>query len=213
MSTLGITRSDRVIVYDSAERGLLTAPRVAWLLRAFGHPQVHVLDNFHLWLQQGLPIESGAPPNSEEEGGIQRSEYPLAEFNPTAAANFEEVSAISTASGNDTGNEKPKAQLLDARFASMFHGKEPDANPGNPSGHVPNATNVPWDRLLDPETLGLRTKEELVKLFEECGVDRDRPVVSMCHVGITAAILDAACEKTGFGGEKSERRIFDGSWT
>lgn len=213
---LRIARTDRLIIYDSAELGLFTAPRVAWLLQNFGFPHVHVLDNFHLWLEQGLPVESGPPPPPAEENhpkpftsdhddkSVAADTWPPS----TMVASFEDIRALSQSLESNSAH----AQLIDARFASMFHGQEPDFIPMVPSGHVPNALNVPWDRLLDSDKKGLRSAEDLTSLFEACGVVRERPAVSMCHVGIAAVLLDVALEKAGFGGKREGRIIFDGSW-
>ncbi|MCJ1425596.1 hypothetical protein MMC29_003496 [Sticta canariensis] len=215
---LGIVRTDRLIIHDSAELGLLTAPRVAWLLHNFGFPHVHILDNFHLWLQQGFPVESGPPPPPAEENHPQPFTSDDDDDNPVAddtwptstmVASFEDIRALSQALGTNSA----RAQLIDTRFASMFHGQEPDFIPNIPSGHVHNSLNVPWDQLLDPDKKGLRSAEELTSLFEACGVARERPAVSMCHVGIAAVLLDVALEKAGFGGKREGRRIFDGSYT
>lgn len=214
---LRIVRTDRLIIYDSAELGLFTAPRVAWLLHNFGFPHVHILDNFHRWLQQGLPVESGPPPPPAEENHPKPfisddDDNPVADDSwppNNMVASFEDVRALSQALGTNSAH----AQLIDARLASMFHGQEPDFIPKIPSGHVPNALNVPLDRLLDPDKKCLRSAEDLTSLFEACGVARERPTVSMCHVGIVAVVLDEALEKAGFGGKREGRRIFDGSWT
>ena len=48
MGELGIKRDDTLVVYDTHELGLFSAPRVAWTLRVFGHPQVHILNNFRV---------------------------------------------------------------------------------------------------------------------------------------------------------------------
>lgn len=208
INLLGIARTDRLIVYDSAEQGLFNAPRVAWLLRSFGYPNVHILDNFFLWLQQGLPVESGPPPALDEHHESSSLNDSTVSWPSSTVASFDDIRALSQAIGANSAN----AQLLDARFESMFRGQEPDFIPGVPSGHVPNAINVPWDRVLDPEKKGLRSSEELTTLFETCGVSRERPAVSMCHVGIAAVLLDTALEKAGFGGKMEIRKIFDGSY-
>lgn len=206
---LGIGRTDRLIIYDSAELGLMTAPRVAWLFRSFGYPKVHVLDNFHLWMQQDLPIESGPPPPALDEKLQLSPSDDLIDSQPSSTvAGFDEIRTLSLAMGTNSAD----AQLIDARFESMFRGKEPDFIPGVPSGHVPNALNVPWDRILDPEKKGLRSAEELTTLFEACGVVRERPAVCMCHVAVTAVLLDTALEKAGFGGKMETRKIYDGSY-
>lgn len=206
---LGIVRTDRLIIYDSAEIGLITAPRVAWLLRIFGYPNVHILDNFHLWVQQGLPVESGPPPPAlDQPPQLSSSDDPVDSWPGSTVASFDQVRTLSQAMGTNSAD----AQLIDSRLESMFRGQEPDSIPGVPSGHVPNALNVPWDRVRDPDKKGLRSVEELTTLFEACGVTRERPAVSMCHVGISAVLLDTALEKAGFGGKMEERKIFDGSY-
>ena len=48
-----------VVVYDTKELGIYSAPRVAWTMKIFGHDQVHVLNNFKLWCDEGYPLESG----------------------------------------------------------------------------------------------------------------------------------------------------------
>jgi len=48
MSDLGVKKDDVLVVYDSAELGIFSAPRVAWTLRVFGHPTVHLLNNYKL---------------------------------------------------------------------------------------------------------------------------------------------------------------------
>lgn len=207
---LGIVRTDRLIIYDSAELGLFTAPRVAWMLRTFGIPNVHVLDSFPLWIQQGLPIESGPPPPALEHPAQISSSHESAENWPgSVVTSFDEIRALSQAMGTKSAD----AQLIDSRFEHMFHGQVSDFITRDPSGHVPNSLNVPYDRLCDPSTRGLRSTKELTTLFESCGVARELPAVSMCHVGITAVVLDMALEKAGFGGKREGRKIYDGSFT
>ena len=55
MQDLGIRKDDTLVVYDTQELGIFSAPRVGWTLKVFGHPEVHVLNNFRLWVQQGYP--------------------------------------------------------------------------------------------------------------------------------------------------------------
>ncbi|KAJ2971306.1 hypothetical protein NQ176_g7759 [Zarea fungicola] len=59
MSELGIRKEDVVVVYDSKELGIFSAPRVGWTLKIFGHENVHILNNFKLWVDEGYPTESG----------------------------------------------------------------------------------------------------------------------------------------------------------
>src|SRR4029453_7697175 len=59
VGALGIGSDDRVIVYDV--RGTVSAARVWWTFRAFGHQRVAVLDGgLAVWRSQGRPLERGA---------------------------------------------------------------------------------------------------------------------------------------------------------
>ena len=60
VSSLGITNSSHVVVYDSSGLGVFSAPRVWWTFRAFGHENVSVLDGgLQQWCAEGCSTESG----------------------------------------------------------------------------------------------------------------------------------------------------------
>ena len=60
VGALGIGGGDRVVVYDV--RGVVSAARVWWTFRAFGHDAVAVLDGgLKKWRAEGRPVERGAP--------------------------------------------------------------------------------------------------------------------------------------------------------
>ena len=57
MKNLQVKKSMTVVVYDHM-RGFF-ATRAAFMLKAFGHPKVYVLDgNFAKWQKEGRPVES-----------------------------------------------------------------------------------------------------------------------------------------------------------
>src|SRR4029453_11820699 len=60
VGALGIGSNDRVVVYDV--RGVVSAARVWWTFRAFGHDAVAVLDGgLKKGEAEGRPVESGGP--------------------------------------------------------------------------------------------------------------------------------------------------------
>lgn len=202
MSELGINRDDVLVVYDTAELGIFSAPRVAWQLRVFGHPAVHVLNNFKLWKEQGYKIEEG------EQQPFDKTNYPLPELDRTKVASFEQVREIAK-DYNKEGHEE--IQMLDARPQGRFDGTDPEPRPGLSSGHMPGSTSVPVPELLDPQTKALLPGKELRRIFEQKGVDANKPIISSCGTGVTAVVIDAALTAAGFG--EGNRRVYDGSWT
>jgi thiosulfate/3-mercaptopyruvate sulfurtransferase len=203
MSALGIRRDDTVVVYDSHELGIFSAPRVGWTLKAFGHDGVHVLNNFKLWVEEGYPTESG------EFWDVDTCVYPIPQFDPSKLIEFEEVREVAK-DFNKEGAEG--VQILDARSRGRWSGKEAEPRPGLESGHMPGSISVPVSELLDPVNKTILPAEQLRKIFESKGIDPERPIITSCGTGVTAAVIDAALSEAGYGDE-SKRRLYDGSWT
>ena len=202
MSRLGINRDDTIVVYDTAELGLFSAPRVAWTFQTFGHPAVHILNNFKLWVEEGYPVEEG------EQRQFDRSNYPTPELNHSKVAGFDNVK-VAASDHNKEGKED--VQILDARPGGRFKGTDPEPRPGLPSGHMPGSVSLPFTEFLDPNTKALLPPEELRKVFEQKGVDLNKPIISSCGTGVTAAMVDTAIIQAGYG--DGDRRVYDGSWT
>ncbi|KAI9808822.1 MAG: hypothetical protein M1827_007197 [Pycnora praestabilis] len=206
MSALGIRRDDTVVVYDSLEQGIFSAPRVGWTLRVFGHGRVHILNNFKLWVEQGYPTESGEP----AEAKMEKSEYPAPEtFDSGRVVKFAEIKDIA----RDFGKEGAEGiQILDARSQGRWAGTEAEPRPGLSSGHIPGSISIPVPSLLDPQTKAFLPPKELQKVFESKGIDPTKPIISSCGTGVTAAVIDAALEMADYG-HFMDRRLYDGSWT
>jgi thiosulfate/3-mercaptopyruvate sulfurtransferase len=205
MSEFGIKKDDTVVVYDTKELGIFSAPRVAWTLRVFGHPKVHILNNFKLWVDEGHPTESG------EFYSVDCSAYPIPKIEDLDAkvANFEEVKEV-VLDHNKEGAEG--VQVIDARPAGRFTGAAPEPREGLSSGHMPGSINIPFNDVLYPETKAFLPKEQLRKIFEEKGVDPEKPIICSCGTGVTAVVIETALEIAGYGSPE-KRKVYDGSWT
>jgi thiosulfate/3-mercaptopyruvate sulfurtransferase len=186
---LGIGDGDTIVVYDSPS--LFSAPRVWWTFRLFGAKNVFILDGgLPKWKAEGRPLETG---------DVKRvAKKFTAEMNVGAIALTDDVRmALADES----------AQVVDARSAGRFAGTAPEPRPGLRSGHMPGAFNVPYDRLLDNGRLASR--DRIASAFAAAGVDVDKPIITTCGSGVTAAILSFALEALG----KEPKRLYDGSWT
>lgn len=203
MSELGIRKEDTVVVYDTKELGIFSAPRVAWTLRVFNHPKVHVLNNFRLWVEQGLPTESG------EFFDVECCTYAIPEMNSEMVAEYDKVKEVAK-DYNKEGREG--VQILDARSAPRFEGTADEPRPGIPSGHMPGAINVPMTEVLDPETKAFLPSKKLREVFAKRGVSAEKPVITTCGTGVSACVLETALEEAGMGSPEG-RTVYDGSWT
>jgi thiosulfate/3-mercaptopyruvate sulfurtransferase len=185
---LGIGDGDTVVVYDSV--GLFSAARVWWTFRVFGAKSVYILDGgLPKWKAEGRPLESGDTKRAAKSF--------TAEMNVGAVALLDDIRlALSSDS----------VQIVDARSAERFAGKAPEPRPGLRSGHMPRSFNVPYERVLDNGRLASR--EKVAAAFKSAGVDLDKPIITTCGSGVTAAILSFALESLG----KEPKGLYDGSW-
>ncbi|KST58174.1 3-mercaptopyruvate sulfurtransferase [Methylobacterium sp. GXS13] len=190
MRALGIGDGLQIVVYDG--QGLFSAPRVWWMLKTFGVRDALVLDGgLPAWIAAGYPTEDGDPVPRERRHFTARLDHgAVADANDVARA-------------LETGS----AQVVDARSATRFRGEDPEPRPGVRPGHMPGAHNLHYASLQRDGRL--KNPEELEKVFAESGIDPDRPVVTTCGSGVTAAIIALALETMG----RPARGLYDGSWS
>lgn len=190
MKKMGIGDGMRIVVYDTV--GLFSAARVWWTFRAMGHQDVAVLNGgLKKWKAEGRPLEDGLP--------IKRSERhytPL--LNADLIRDFDDMKALITKSG---------AQIVDARPAGRFEGKDPEPRPGLRQGHIPGARNVPSQAILNADGT-LKSRGELDEIFKKAGIDYAGPVVTTCGSGVTASMLSLALAVLG----QTNAAVYDGSW-
>jgi len=185
---LGIGDGDTVVIYDSPS--LFSAPRVWWMFRLFGAKSVFILDGgLPKWKAEGRPLDPG---------DVKR---PPRKF--TAVMN---VGAVALTDDVRMALADDSAQVVDARSAERFAGRAPEPRPGLHSGHMPGALNLPYDRLL--ENGRLTSRDRIAAAFAAAGVDIDKPIITTCGSGVTAAILSFALEALG----KEPKKLYDGSW-
>ncbi len=190
VGALGIGSGDRVVVYDV--RGVISAARVWWTFRAFGHDAVAVLDGgLRKWRAEGRPVESGMPA------------APARAFKATARPEL--VRDLDAVRANITSRA---AQVLDARSAGRFAGTEPEPRAGLRGGHIPGSLNLPYDSLYRPDGT-LQSPTELRVALQGAGVDLARPVVTTCGSGVTASVLALALYLVG----RRDVAVYDGSWS
>src|SRR5579871_719524 len=168
---LGIGDRDMVVFYDGA--GLYSAPRALWMMRAMAHANAAVLDGgFPKWRNEGRSIETTGT------SSVARSHF-TPRLRPETIRDFAAMRDNLVSRGE---------QVLDARSPSRFRGEEQEPRPGVRPGHMPGAVNVYYADVLAPDGT-MRPVSELQQLFAARGVDLERPIVTSCGSGVTAAIV------------------------
>lgn len=191
MASLGLRDTDHIVVYDGSGQNL-SAPRVWWMFRAFGHDQVSVLDGgIGKWRSEHRPIEQGIVT------------LPRGSF--TARLNREAVRDLASVRANI---DRAVEQLVDTRSAGRFAGVEPEPRPGLRGGHVPGSVNLPFSDLVGPDGTMLPPAELRGRLVE-AGIDLSRPVVATCGSGTSACALVLSLHLIGH----TQTAVYDGAWT
>lgn len=188
MGRMGVAETDDIVVYDA--QGLFSAARVWWTLQIMGARRVRVLDGgLPKWRAEGRPLEHGPVTPGQ-----------ISSFKPT----FEADRVV------DLGQVRQalagEVQVVDARGAPRFRGEAAEPRGGVRSGHMPGALNLPFGQLLNTDQT-LKRGSALEAAFTAAGVDPDRPIITSCGSGVTAAILTLGLAELG-----RPSRLYDGSW-
>jgi thiosulfate/3-mercaptopyruvate sulfurtransferase len=170
----GIGRDSFVVIYDTLDG--IWAARLWWVLRAFGHERVAVLDGgFRKWIAEGrarghgpesAPLAFGPPWQPVEKAGafVDRN-YVLGMID----ASREGVLCNALRRPVFTG-----AELAYAR-----------------RGRIPSSVSTPYDELVDPQTNALLAPDILRERLAAV-LKGPSPIVTYCGGGITAAGLALA---------------------
>jgi thiosulfate/3-mercaptopyruvate sulfurtransferase len=196
----GIRRTDLVVCYDGSGVNL-SAARVWWMFRVFGHRDVAVLDGgFPMWASATRPVQRGVI-------HPVRSGYPIPSIDAALIRSRDDVAQIVAGNG--------PATIVDCRSAERWRGEVDEPRPGVRRGRIDGSRNIPYPEFTDSATGGMRSPDRLRALFAAAGVDITRPVVSLCGSGTSACVLALAVEVLRADDPASVGppvAVYDGSW-
>ena len=189
LGELGIDNKTQLIVYDA--KGMFSAPRLWWMLKAIGHRNVSLLDGGGAKerAEGGLFNNFGGPPVSAQFYKVE----------PPAHAWFIDKKHVIAALDTNT-------QIIDARSAARFHGRAPEPRAGVRSGHIPGAVNLYYQDVL--ENGRFKAVAVLNALFTKRNIDLQKPIICSCGSGITACIIGVAALLC----DAKNVMVYDGSW-
>jgi thiosulfate/3-mercaptopyruvate sulfurtransferase len=191
MSALGLDDADDIVVYDGSGANL-SAARVWWMFRLFGHDRVAVLDGgLQQWRREGRPLEAGV--TARPRGRFAAQPPP-----PGAVRDLAQVLEASAG-----GRE----QIVDMRSAGRFAGSEAEPRPGLRGGHIPDSLNLPYQELVAPDGT-LLSPAALRDRIARAGIDPSRPVIATCGSGVSACTLIHALHLLG----SRQLSLYDGAW-
>lgn len=190
VGALGIGNQTKVIVYDRAGMAM-SAARVWWMFRLFGHDNVFVLNGgLPAWLSAGFGVSS-------KDKSPKPASF-VATFRPALFKSLADMKANLT---------EKSFSVLDARDARRYRGDMPEPRPGIDSGHIPGALSTPYIDLINSATGELKPVEELKKALKNA--DSSKPIACSCGSGVTACVVALGLFEIGI----KNAAIYGGSWT
>lgn len=189
LRAMGVGDGHQVVIYDGM--GMFSAPRVWWTFRLMGKFDVAVLDGgLPKWRAEGRATDDCPPIIRDRHMTTQRQNNLVRDVTQVAHASKLNLS-----------------EIIDARPAARFRGDAPEPRAGLRAGHIPGAKNLPFGDVLNADGT-MKSPAALRAAFVAAGVDLDRPAITSCGSGVTAAILSLALERIGH----NDHALYDGSW-
>ena len=190
MRAMGVGDGHQVVVYDGM--GLFSAARVWWLFKLMGQNNIAVLDGgLPKWQAEGRPVEDLPPVIRDRHMTVRRQNHMVKDVTQGSAA-----------------SKLGDYEIIDARSPGRFRGEEPEPRAGLRPGHIPGSKNVCFKDLLNADQT-MKNPVEIRQIFEAAGVDFNKPAITTCGSGVTAAVLSLGLERIG----KTDHSLYDGSWS
>jgi thiosulfate/3-mercaptopyruvate sulfurtransferase len=190
MQSLGLGDGSRIVVYDDSP--FKSATRAWWMLTLFGAHEVAILDGgLAKWKAEGRPLETGKPALRHRHFTVWKDDKGV-KGKADLLANL----------------HSKEAAVVDARGPGRFTGEELEPRPDMASGHIPGSQNLPYSNLYNADGTWKRGAD-LAEVFTAAGVDLDKPMITTCGSGMTAAVVLFGARLTG----KKDVALYDGSWS
>ena len=193
ISNYGISNEDIIVVYDNSD--VISSCRCWYMFIYFGHnpKKVFVLDGgLKKWKLEN-----------------KKTFNQLKTFDKTNYLAKENKGFVKYKLQIDENIKANNFQLIDARGKKRFNGLEAEPRAGLRSGHIQNSLNLPFSECINKSNHTFKSKEELIKIFQDLKIVNERNQVFTCGSGVTACILAMANKIIN----DKDPVIYDGSWS
>ena len=183
---IGIGENFHIILYS--RNGTQWSARIWWMLRSVGVDNVSILDGgFNEWVRLGLPTSDKILTFSESNFNFKPRDDIFIGKDPV-------IKAL----------EDKNTKILNSLTEDIHKGQNPRY--GRP-GRIPNSLNIPFHKLLDPETGKFLGAEELLDIFEQNKIGYENKIINYCGGGIAASLEAFVLYQLGY----KNLKIYDNS--
>ncbi len=183
---VGIGEGFHIVLYS--RNGTQWSARIWWMLRSVGVDNVSILDGgFNEWVRLGLPT-------SDKILTFPKSNF---NFKPRNEIFIDKEPVIKALEDKNT-------KILNSLTEDIHKGQNPRY--GRP-GRIPNSLNIPFHKLLDPETGKFLRAEELLEIFQKNKIGFENEIINYCGGGIAASLEAFVLYQLGY----KNLKIYDNS--
>ena len=183
---VGIGEDFQIVLYS--RNGAQWSARIWWMLRSVGVDNVSILDGgFNEWVRLGLPT-------SDKILTFPKSNF---NFKPRNEIFIDKEPVIKALEDKNT-------KILNSLTEDIHKGLNPRY--GRP-GRIPNSLNIPFHKLLDPETGKFLGAEELLEIFQKNKISYENQIINYCGGGIAASLEAFVLYQLGY----KNLKIYDNS--
>jgi thiosulfate/3-mercaptopyruvate sulfurtransferase len=181
LSEIGIDDKKTIVAYSDNKNGWGEDGRIVWMLRMSNLENTKMLNGgWQYWNVKGYEV-------SKEEGSIIKTDFKVESFDKSLNADTDWI------------NENlGKIKIADSRDSSEYDGAVKYKE--KRGGHIPQSINIVFTDLFK-EDGRIKNQEDLEKMFEAAGINKDDTIVSYCTGGIRSAYITMVFKMTGY--EKS----------
>ena len=185
IGALGITGQDPILIYDDGS--MTTAARIWFIFQHFGVPNTSVLNGGYPILK--YLIKKGRVAISQERTKPIPAKFEYADNTAVRVALIKRQNVRQAIMNGQT-------QVFDTRTHEEYTGKNLRNN--TRGGHLPNAINLPHNKLLDGKGR-LKSPQALAAILKKAGFKRDQPIITHCQSGGRASLAALAADIAGYG--------------
>ncbi len=186
---LSVSNPMWVILYS--EKSNPNATLLAWVLDHLGHKRVAILNGgWEKWVAERLPVTQTYPALS-----------PKKFFSKVTPQTFADKRWVQERLSSK------EAVIVDARPPRQYSGEEGEEIR---KGHIPGAKNLFWEMTLEGEEIRVwKKREDLINLFLDRRITKDKEVIVHCRTGREASHLFVTLKYVlGY----PNVRLYRGSW-